>query len=63
MRHLIGTLAEGETIDENAPLDAALHQLIMGQFQSLLVTRDGEIVGVLRLTDVYETISEMIKSC
>lgn len=63
VRHLIGTLAEGETIDENAPLDAALHQLIMGQFQSLLVTRDGEIIGVLRLTDVYETISEMIKSC
>ncbi len=61
--HLIGPLAEDETIDENAPLDAALHQLIMGQFQSLLVTRKRKIIGVLRLTDVYEMISEMIRSC
>ncbi len=63
VNHLIGPLAQDETIDENAPLDAALHQLIMGQFQSLLVTRNGEIIGVLRLTDVYEMISEMIRSC
>jgi len=63
VKHLIGAPADGETIAEDAPLDTALHQLITGQFQSLLVTRDGEIIGVLRLTDVYEMISEMIKSC
>ena len=61
--HLVRAPGEGETIDENAPLDTALHQLIMGQFQSLLVTRESEIIAVLRLTDVYEMISEMIQSC
>ena len=61
--HLVRAPGEGETVDENAPLDTALHQLIMGQFQSLLVTRGGEVIGVQRLTDVYEMISEMIESC
>ncbi len=61
--HLIGPLTPSETIDENAPLDAALHQLVMGEFQSLLVTRGRKTMGVLRLTDVYDLISEMIISC
>jgi hypothetical protein len=35
----------------------------MGPHQSLLVTRQGEIVGILRLTDVYVEVSERIKAC
>jgi len=52
----------GETIDEHASMDTALHQLIMGHFQSLLVTRDGKIIGIIRLTDVYQKISEMLRA-
>lgn len=63
VQHLISPFAEGETIDENASLDTALHQLITGQFQSLLVTRKKIVVGILRLTDVYEEISRMLRSC
>ena len=63
VRHLINPFADGETIDENATLDTALHQFILGQFQSLLVTRKKKIVGILRLTDVYEEISGMLRSC
>jgi hypothetical protein len=35
----------------------------MGRHQSLLVTKGEEIVGVLRLTDVFREISERISSC
>jgi predicted transcriptional regulator len=35
----------------------------MGHHQSLLVTRDGGIVGILRLTDVFKEVFQMIKTC
>ena len=41
-------------------LDKALHQLITGRYQSLLVTRDGTIFGILRLTDIYDELSERL---
>ncbi len=49
-------LTEGEYIKEDACLNEAVHQLIMGHHQSLLVSRGEEIVGVLRLTDVFMEI-------
>jgi hypothetical protein len=35
----------------------------MGQHQSLLVTRDKEIVGILRLTDVFAAVFHRMKEC
>ena len=49
-----------EMIDENAPLDQAVHQLVHGKLLSLLVTRDERIVGVLRLSDVFAAISTLL---
>ena len=49
-----------ETIDENAPLDQAVHQLVHGRLLSLLVTHEGDVVGVLRLSDVFIRVSEMM---
>jgi len=60
VRNLIRPFAENEFIDENASLDKALHQLITGRYQSLLVTRDGSIIGILRLTDIYDELSERL---
>ena len=57
------TPKEGEYIPENAELNEAVHRLIVGQHHSLLVTRDGEITGVLRLTDVFKLVCERIKAC
>jgi CBS domain-containing protein len=57
------TPTEGEFVDENASLDEAINQFIMGHHQSLLVTRDKEIVGILRLTDVFNEICQAIKTC
>ena len=56
-------LGDGEYIDVAATLDEAIHQLVVGGYQSLLVRREGAIVGLLRLTDVYAAVSETIKSC
>lgn len=57
------TPTEGEYIEENATLDQGIHQLIIGHHQSLLVTREKEIVGVLRVTDVFKEVCNIIKVC
>jgi CBS domain containing-hemolysin-like protein len=57
------TPSEGEFVDENATLDEAIHQLVMGHHQSVLVLRQKKIVGVVRLTDVFETLSEILVQC
>ncbi len=49
--------------DIQATLDEAIHQLIIGHHQSLLVTREGAIVGVLRLTDVFAAVFHAMKEC
>lgn len=54
----------GEYVKETANLGEAIHQLIMGHQQSLLVTgNEKEIVGVLRLTDVFKEICITRLSC
>jgi len=57
------TPSEGEYVDEKASLDTAIHQFIMGKHQSLLVTRHKDIVGILRLIDVFMEIVDNIKAC
>jgi Mg2+/Co2+ transporter CorB len=59
------TTTEGNFIEEDATLDEAIHQFIVGYHQNVLVTREGgnEIVGVLRLYDVFKKVASIIKSC
>jgi len=57
------TPTEGEYIEESATLDQGIHQLIIGHHQSLLVTSEKEIVGVLRVTDVFKEICNIMKTC
>ena len=54
----------GEYVNEGDSLDIAIHQLIVGNHQSLLVknTQD-EIVGILRLTDVFAAVFHKLKEC
>ena len=47
---------EGEYIDVSASMDDTIHQLIVGKHHSLLVTDGADIVGIIRLTDVFEFI-------
>jgi len=57
------TPTAGEYVKEDTSIQEAIHQLVMGRHQSLLVTRGEDIVGVLRLTDVFREISDRIRSC
>ncbi|MBW2437634.1 MAG: CBS domain-containing protein [Deltaproteobacteria bacterium] len=53
--------SEGEYIDHNATLGEATHQLIVQPYLSLLVTADDEVVGILRLSDVFTKVCDIIK--
>ena len=53
--------SEGEYIGENATMGEATHQLIVNPFHSLLVTSGDEVVGILRLSDVFAKICDTIK--
>jgi len=52
-----------EYIDENATLAEAAHQLVIYPFLSLLVTRGDRVVGILRLSDLFSKICEIMKNC
>ncbi|MBW1749804.1 MAG: CBS domain-containing protein [Deltaproteobacteria bacterium] len=54
---------KGEYVTEETSLDTAIHQLILGGHQSLLVTRGDAITGILRLTDVFVVVFQIIKEC
>ena len=51
-----------ENIDEDATISEAIHKMIMWQTLSILVTREDELVGILRLSDLYNEIANIIKT-
>ena len=57
------TPSEGEIIEQEASLEMAVMQLVMGHHISLLVTRNEEIIGVLRLTDAFAAVFHTMKEC
>lgn len=62
VEELLQKAPKGETIDEKAPLDLAVHRLLRGKHLSLLVTRGDAIIGILRLSDVFKAVSERVKA-
>jgi predicted transcriptional regulator len=63
VKDIMYTPTEGEYVEENASLGEAIHQLVMGHHQSLLVSRGAEIVGILRLVDVFNRVRDAMKTC
>jgi CBS domain containing-hemolysin-like protein len=63
VKNIMYTLTEGEYVKDDASLEEAIHQLVMGRHQSLLVTSGKDIVGILRLTDVFREIANRISAC
>jgi len=57
------TPTEGEFIEEDAYLDMAVMQLVMGHHISLLVTRKKELIGILRMTDAFAAVFHTMKEC
>ncbi|EKD38502.1 MAG: CBS protein [uncultured bacterium] len=50
------TPTPGEYVSEDCGLDTAIHKLVAGTHLSLLVTRKQEIVGILRISDVFAAV-------
>ena len=55
--------SEGEFIEEEASLEMAVMQLVTGRHISLLVTRDTDIIGILRMTDAFAAVFHTMKEC
>jgi CBS domain-containing protein len=50
-----------QSIDENATLPEAIHKMVIWQTLSILVTRGEEVVGLLRLSDLFDAIAVELK--
>jgi CBS-domain-containing membrane protein len=53
--------SEGEFVMETDTLNIAMHRIVMGRHHSLLVTRGKRIIGILRSTDVFNALYDMLK--
>ncbi len=51
---------EGEFVDEDDTMNIAMHRIVMGSHHSLLVTRGQVIVGIVRSTDLFNALYDMI---
>jgi CBS domain-containing protein len=60
VKEIMYSLSEGEFVDENAPMSEAIHQLILGHHQSLLVSKDQQVIGILRLSDVFKLVCDIM---
>ena len=54
---------KGTFVDQEESLNKAIHQLVMEHHQSLMVTHENNIVGILRLVEVAAEIGSRIKEC
>ena len=59
---IIHAPSEDEYIDENATLGEAIHQMIVYPYLSLLVTSGDKVLGILRLSDVFTKVCDIIKA-
>lgn len=63
VKDVMTILGEGDYIGIDSSLAEAVHLLVMGHKLSLLVTSGDKVVGILRLSDVFDKVRELIKSC
>jgi CBS-domain-containing membrane protein len=66
VKDIMDAPGKGEFVNDSTTMDEAIHRLIIGRHHSLLVTADRnarEIVGVLRLADVFEFVSDAMYEC
>lgn len=61
VRDIMTVPGEGEMIDSEAPLNKAIHQLLMGNYLSLVVHGPEGFRGILRLSDVFNEACSAIK--
>jgi len=59
-KDIMYSLEEGEYVDESASISDAIHQLILGHHQSLLVSKANKVIGILRLSDVFNLVCDIM---
>ena len=52
-----------EYLDEEANLEHGVHNYIVGTHQPLVVRSNGQVVGLLRMADVFEEIIQRMNAC
>ena len=60
VKEVMYTPTKGEYVDEDTPVAEAVHQFILGCHQSLLVLKNNKVVGVIRLIDIFNLVSEIL---
>lgn len=63
VEEVMHTPGKEEFIQAEETLDIALHAFIMGIHQPLIVLDGKEVVGVLRLGDVFDRLRDSIRAC
>lgn len=54
-------VSPGERIGADAPLESAIERMTVARCQSLLVVEDGHVTGIVRLSDVFEEVADLIR--
>jgi signal-transduction protein with cAMP-binding, CBS, and nucleotidyltransferase domain len=54
---------EKEIVEDDAYLKEAIHLLLMGNLMTLFVRHEGQIIGVLRLSDVFDAVAKAMEEC
>jgi CBS domain-containing protein len=53
-------LSARESVAASAPIGQAVEKMVLHRAQSLLVTRGGQVIGILRLSDVVELVVDEV---
>lgn len=54
---------EGEIVSEDDTFNVACHRIVMGRHHSPLVTKNKKFSGILRSTDLFNDLYDMINAC
>jgi len=49
--------SEAEQIDADAPVEPAIERMLAGAFRHMLVVEDGNMIGILRLSEIFARVS------
>ncbi|MBU1342437.1 MAG: CBS domain-containing protein [Proteobacteria bacterium] len=60
-KDIMYTPSNGEYVNEDSPIAEAVHQFILGCHQSLLVLKKDEVVGIIRLVDIFDLVCEIME--
>lgn len=53
----------GEYVEDGASLNEAVHRMIIGNYHFMFVTKSKQIVGTLRVNDVFREVSQRMATC